>query len=102
MAPTAMRRATRCPVCRSGDLEEFFELTGMPVYCNHLWPSHEAARSCPRGDIRLAWCHRCGLIRNVAFDPARLEYTGDYENSLHFSPRFQDYARSLAARLVNQ
>jgi SAM-dependent methyltransferase len=102
MVSSSPRRATRCPACGSRGLEAFFELSGVPVYCNRLWPSREAARTCPRGDIRLACCRRCGLITNVAFDPARLEYTGDYENSLHFSPRFQEYARSLAGRLVDR
>jgi len=31
-----------------------------------------------------------------------MEYTQDYENSLHFSPRFQGYAESLAARLIER
>jgi SAM-dependent methyltransferase len=31
-----------------------------------------------------------------------MEYTQDYENSLHFSPRFQSYAEWLAARLVDR
>jgi SAM-dependent methyltransferase len=31
-----------------------------------------------------------------------MEYTQDYENSLHFSPRFQQYATSLARGLVDR
>jgi len=74
----------------------------VPVHCNLLWPSRDAARHCPRGDIKLAFCPVCGFITNLAFDPARLEYTQAYENSLHFSPRFQDYALSQAARLIER
>jgi hypothetical protein len=37
---------------------------------------------------------------NQAFEPALVEYTQAYENSLHFSPRFREYARLLAERLV--
>ncbi|HZW03213.1 MAG TPA: class I SAM-dependent methyltransferase, partial [Anaerolineaceae bacterium] len=31
-----------------------------------------------------------------------MAYTEQYENSLHFSPRFQDYAHSLAASLIDR
>ncbi|MCI0696558.1 class I SAM-dependent methyltransferase [candidate division KSB1 bacterium] len=92
----------RCPVCASTRVEVFFELLEVPALCNLLWRSRKAARQCPRGDIKLAFCHACSFISNVAFDPTRLEYTQAYENSLHFSPLFQNYARSLAARLVER
>jgi SAM-dependent methyltransferase len=91
-----------CPVCASSSLAVFFETLSVPVYCNLLWPSREAALQTPRGDIVLGFCHACGFIYNMAFDPARLRYNADYENSLHFSPRFQAYAQELASRLVSQ
>lgn len=91
-----------CAVCGSRDLELFFEMLDVPVYCNLLWTEREAARNCPKGDIKLAFCHSCGFITNVAFDPAKLGYNRDYENSLHYSPRFQQYADSLAADLVER
>ncbi|MGH7600559.1 MAG: class I SAM-dependent methyltransferase [bacterium] len=56
----------------------------------------------PRGDIVLGFCHECAFIYNIAFDAARLRYNADYENSLHFSPRFQAYAENLASRLIRQ
>jgi SAM-dependent methyltransferase len=91
-----------CPVCASTQVEVFFELLEVPVYCNLLWRNRNAARQCPRGDIKLAFCHACSFISNAAFDPARLEYTQAYENSLHFSPLFQNYTRALAARLIER
>jgi len=36
------------------------------------------------------------------FEPAHLQYTQQYENSLFFSPRFQDYAQSQVARLIER
>ncbi|MEB3337003.1 MAG: methyltransferase domain-containing protein [Leptolyngbyaceae bacterium] len=89
-----------CPVCDSPKLEAFFEMTEVPVFCNLLWPDQQAAKSCPKGDIQLAFCPACGFIGNVAFDLARLKYSQAYENSLDFSPRFQKYAQSLATALV--
>ena len=91
-----------CPVCTTKHLKVFFEMLDVPVHCNVLWPSRDAARNCPRGDIKLAFCPVCSFITNLTFEPTGLEYTQAYENPLHFSPRFQDYARSLAARLVKR
>ena len=91
-----------CPVCDSKQLRVFFEMPDVPVHCNILWPSRDAARNCPKGAIKLAFCPVCSFITNLTFEPGRLEYTQAYENPLHFSPRFQDYTRSLATRLVKR
>ena len=90
---------TCCPVCPDGVLEEFFSVDTVPVYCNVLWPTREEALAAPTGEIRLGMCDRCGLVHNMCFDPSLVEYTGDYENSLHFSPRFSRYAEELAETL---
>ena len=42
------------------------------------------------------------MIWNPEFDPAALDYDAEYENSLHFSPVFQQYAEELAERLVDR
>lgn len=91
-----------CPVCASVDLSVFWEASGLPVFCNVPCATRDAARRVPRGDIRLAFCGGCGLIINRAFEPQRMEYGETYENSLHFSSRFQEYADRLAARLVDR
>lgn len=86
----------------SENLEIFFEMLSVPVYCNLLWSEQKAAQNCPKGDIKLAFCSETGLITNVAFDPDKLGYCQDYENSLHYSGRFQQYAQSLATSLVER
>ncbi|OLT57853.1 hypothetical protein [Moorena bouillonii] len=58
-----------CPVCASADLEVFFEMLAVPVYCNLLWRSRQTAQNCPKGDIKLGFCPSCGFISNLAFDP---------------------------------
>lgn len=92
----------RCPVCEDGRLSVFLDVPAVPVHCNLLWPDRESALAAPRGDIRLAFCDTCGLVYNTAFAPALVEYSQRYENSLHFSPRFRQYAADLAARLVER
>jgi SAM-dependent methyltransferase len=96
--PTA--ETARCRVCDSYGLTAFFESRQVPVHCNVLWPTQADALAAPRGDIVLGFCPSCGHIFNIAFDPALMTYTETYENSLHFSPRFQQYADSLVDRLI--
>jgi len=91
-----------CPICGSDQMEVFFEILDVPVHCNLLWPNQDAARKCPKGNIKLAFCPVCSFIKNLTFEPDRLEYTQAYDSSLHFSPRFQDYAKSLADRLIQR
>jgi hypothetical protein len=59
----------------------------------------EAAAS---GDVTLAVCADCGMITNTAFDPGVFGYSPRYENSLHFSAVFQQYATGVAQRLVDR
>src|SRR5260370_1982330 len=90
-----------CPACRSARTQAFFDLTGMPVSIGVQSLSAEEARSCRRGDLRLAFCRSCGFIWNRVFDPRRVEYSPRYYNSLDFSSVFQDYARRLAPPLID-
>ena len=97
---SSISKESLCPVCTSTNLEIFLELAQVPVFCNVLWKSHDEALHISKGDIRLTFCRTCGHVFNTAFDPGLIEYSLEYENSLHFSPRFQTYATSLAKRLI--
>lgn len=91
---------TVCPVCRSIKVKPVLDLGDVPVHCNLLWGGREEALAAPRGRLLLASCSACGHLFNAAFRPGQLRYDGAYENSLHYSPLFQDYAEGLARRLV--
>ena len=97
-----MTSNNHCPVCKAEDAYIFIEIEGLPVYCNHLSNSYAEAVEMPRGDVRLAYCCHCGHIFNAAFDPREMDYSPRYENSLHFSARFQQYASALAGQLVER
>ncbi len=90
------------PVCPESEAIQLIDMPGVPVHCNVLWPTRAAALAAPRGDIRLTYLPACGHTYNPAFDPSLMEYTQEYENSLHFSPRFQEYATALAEGLVEK
>jgi hypothetical protein len=92
--------AIPCPVCGSGQLERFLRLPAVPVLSTVFYPDSASARDAPAGDLDLALCRSCALVWNVAFEPERVEYTPDYENSQHFSPAFRSYTDELARRLA--
>jgi len=73
----------------------------MPVYCNVLFDDQKDAFDVSKGNIHIAYCNDCGHVFNHAFNEALMNYTADYENSLHFSEKFNEFADGLAQRLVN-
>lgn len=71
----------------------------MPVLVNaqvHVERSPEV----PRGPIDLVVCCGCGHMYNRSFDVGALDYDANYENTLHYSAQFQEFAHELAERLV--
>ncbi len=77
-------------------------MNNIPVHCNVLLATREEALNAPKGDMTLGFCRDCGHIYNAAFKPALMVYTQAYENSLHFSPRFQQFAEELAQALISR
>ena len=90
-----------CSVCEHDLGATVLEIDSVPALANALWPDAESARSAQRGAIDLRLCDGCGLLTNVAFDPELVAYGPAYENSLHFSATFAEYAACLAQRLVD-
>jgi len=99
---THLEHRFSCPVCGSASTTGVWEMCALPVFCNVLCKTRDEALAMPRGDIRLAVCTDCGFIWNAAFDPAKVTYSAQYENSLHFSETFQGYVKSLAEDLVER
>lgn len=99
--PEASNKMTRCPGCGSESARVFFFAPNVPVFCNVLWDSREAATGTDRASMELAHCPQCDLVFNDAFDPELMAYSPQYENSLDCSPRFREYRAQLAQRLVD-
>ncbi len=89
-----------CPGCQQATSHEVLSLASVPVFCNVLHQTREAARTAARGALQLRVCDSCGLIYNASFEPALVDYQNDYENALHFSPVFADFLGQLSRRLV--
>ncbi|MFP5375276.1 MAG: class I SAM-dependent methyltransferase [Acidimicrobiia bacterium] len=91
-----------CPSCGAGGQEAFHSQRGIPTNSCLLLPTREEALAHPRGDLELTFCPACGFVWNAAFDPALAEYSGRYEETQAFSPRFVEFSRSLAKRWVEE
>lgn len=64
--------------------------------------TEHTALAYPRGDIELGFCPACGFLTNTRYDDRLKNYTPDYEESQHFSPRFGQFARWLAQHWIDQ
>jgi SAM-dependent methyltransferase len=91
----------RCHACGSANLTAFFDLTGVPVNSCLMVDSREEALRFPTGDLRLAFCKDCGFIFNLLFNVESITYSAAYEETQGCSPRFNEFARSLAQRLID-
>lgn len=90
-----------CPICKSPELERIITIDKVPVFCNVLYSNRAAAQDAPTGTLDLRVCSHCTHVYNFAFDPDMIAYEPSYENALHFSSAFRDYADALARRLVH-
>ena len=88
-----------CPVCGGNEVVDVLSLVDLPVAIN-AQTTPESAPDVPKGDMNLVVCQSCAHLFNTEFDPALSDYDASYENTLHFSPRFQRHATELAERLV--
>jgi len=96
------KMSVTCSVCGSSEIEEFFAVEGIPVLSCALWPTRQRAEQCVRGNIRLGFCSSCGFIENLIFDSELTDYSELYENALHFSKVYQEYAKVEAERMVER
>lgn len=91
-----------CLICGGTTLEPLIHVPDVPTLCNRLCASEAEAANAPRGDIRLIYCVDCGHVVNAAFDQARVNYDGRFDNTLTFSPRYRQYADLTADRVINR
>src|SRR6516162_10405162 len=92
----------RCLICGGAPLELLISIPDVPTLCNRLCASEAEAANAPRGDISLIYCLDCGHVVNSAFDQARVNYDGRFENTLTFSARYRQYAEATAERVINR
>lgn len=72
------------------------------MHQNLLMREQAAAMEIPRGDLDLVVCEDCGFIFNRAFDPGKIMYGEDYENTQACSPSFNEYLDGLVRRMIEE
>jgi ubiquinone/menaquinone biosynthesis C-methylase UbiE len=92
---------TTCPNCTTPGLEPFYEARGIPAHSVMLMHTREEAINYPKGDLSLGFCRACGFITNMLFDVSMNEYSSNFEETQHFSAKFDAWARGLVDRLVD-
>ncbi|MEM9381447.1 MAG: class I SAM-dependent methyltransferase, partial [Planctomycetota bacterium] len=92
----------RCLACGYEETTRLLGIERVPVLINEICRSREDAVAAPTAPIELAYCPHCGHVFNAAFDGELIHYGPDYENSLHHSARFQEYAASLVRSLAQR
>ena len=91
-----------CPICESTNHSLLISISQVPVHCNLICDQYSDALNVAKGDIDLTVCKQCGHVFNSDFNPALMQYSGSYENSLHFSERFREYTNWLAEQLIER
>lgn len=91
-----------CPACGQAQMRVFHEASDVPTNSCILLSTEEEARAYPRGDIKLGVCESCGFVFNTAFDIAKTEYSGRYEETQAYSGTFNKFHTALAERLIKK
>lgn len=91
-----------CLACGGDRIKSVVDLGESPVATGAVFDDRASARQAPCGRLELGMCLDCTHVQNLAFDARLVQYDVSYDNSLHFSGTFQEYADELVARLVDQ
>jgi len=100
MSSSSTAMVDHCPACNCDELIVFYEQENIPVHCCLLVPTRQEALESPCGDLSLAVCTKCGFITNTRFHSRLLAYAPEYEDQQSFSPTFNEFAQSLAERMI--
>lgn len=91
-----------CPNCNGANSRLIYSVNEIPAHSVLLTPDQQTASEYPRGDMRLMFCETCGFLSNSAFDVSLNDYNPNYEETQHFSARFNQFADELVSDLVDR
>jgi SAM-dependent methyltransferase len=81
-------------------VSEFLRREQVPVHQNLIFSDQACAAKIGRGDLDLRLCEACGFIFNRAFDPEKIMYGEEYDNTQSHSPSFNEYLDELVSHMV--
>jgi Methyltransferase domain len=89
-----------CVACGASEMRPLADLGAVPVLSGVTFEDRDEAVASTAAPMDLAFCPACCHAYNTAFDETLLDYTVEYDNTLHHSATFEAYARDLATRLA--
>ena len=92
----------QCPNCCAGGMDVFYALERVPVHSVMNVQSQAEALDFPTGDIELGFCRQCSFIANTRFDPSRIAYSQDCEESQGYSKTFNDFLADSTRDLIDR
>lgn len=91
-----------CPICDSRSVKDFLHRDQVPVHQNLLISNQHSATGTIKGDLSMVVCGSCGFVFNRSFDPEKLSYGEEYENTQSYSPYFLKYMQKYANWLITE
>ena len=88
-----------CPCCGQSMAQSICRLGPVPVMVNQLCRTLEEARAVPKAEITLAQCKSCGVVWNRAYQPEKLVYNAQYENSQDLGKAYQAHFADILSFL---
>jgi hypothetical protein len=79
-----------------------FQIDNLPIFQNRMYESEHAARTCPRGQMRLVEDLKTGLVHNEAFDARLMEYDNTYQNEQGNSASFRAHMNKVADLVLSE
>ena len=73
-----------------------YEQSDFPIFQNRMYNSEEAARNCPRGEVRIVQDNATGLVYNAAFQSELMDYDSEYQNEQAHSVVFKSHLEQVA------
>jgi 2-polyprenyl-3-methyl-5-hydroxy-6-metoxy-1,4-benzoquinol methylase len=91
-----------CPICNSKNLEIIIKRLNTPINQNLYFNSTQESLRALKGNLTLTICNDCNFIFNNSFEPEKLIYNDNYDNSQNFSSFFKSYTDDLISEISNE
>lgn len=91
-----------CPNCCHNQVVVFYQAEQIPTHSVQLLRTRQEALDAQLGNITLGFCHSCGFITNLTFDPDTILYNNNYDNTQRHSHTFSGFEKQLAVHLVER
>ena len=89
-----------CAVCQHDSVFDFYHSLNSPAHIGVVYATRDAALRAKRGNVLLAHCPKCNMIRNRDAGRGGLAFEPGFEVQLTHSPTFRAFLAGVAERLI--